>query len=86
MEVLRGRVVGGVLLQFTKAGQSGALCCQRCMDFWASFSRVSKSSASYLLLTGPGPASSAGQGKKVKFQILVENISFQSFWSTFEVR
>lgn len=64
MEVLRGHVVGRVLLQFTKAGQSGALCCQRGMDFWASFSRVSKSSASYLLLTGPGPASSTGQVRK----------------------
>lgn len=42
----------------TKAGQAGALCCQRCRDFWASLSRVSKSNASYLLFTGPGPASS----------------------------
>lgn len=37
---------------------SQELHCQRWRDFWASFRRVSKSSASYLLFTGPGPASS----------------------------
>lgn len=35
-----------------------AKACQRCRLLWASFSRASKSSASYLLFTGPGPASS----------------------------
>lgn len=47
-----------VFVCFTKAGQAGALCCQWCRDFWASLSKVSKSNASYLLFTGPGPASS----------------------------
>lgn len=37
-----------------------AKACQRCRLLWASFRRVSKSRASYLLFTGPGPASSAG--------------------------
>lgn len=67
MEVLsrQGGVVGGMLLRVTKAGRWAR--CQRCMDLWASFSRVSKSGASYLLLTGPGPASSVAERRTGQF-------------------
>lgn len=58
----QGVVLGGLLPRVTKAGRWAR--CQRCMVFWASFSSASKSGASYLLLMGPGPASSATETRK----------------------